>query len=97
MIITIDTNRDSPEDLRKAIKALIAILGDGSGSGYSGGSKNIFDSPGSGSGSDAAPAGNIFGNIFGDDSGSGSGAGTSEYGGSPAPSSSDEDAEVEIY
>lgn len=93
MIITIDTNRDSPEDLRKAIKALIAILGDGSGSGHYNSSKNIFDSPGSGSGSDAAPAGNVFGNIFGDDSGSGAGS----SGESSVPASSDEDAEVEIY
>jgi hypothetical protein len=93
MILTIDTNRDSPEDIRKAIKALMAILGDGSG--FSVGSKNIFDSPSSGSGpsSDAAPGGNVFGNIFGGDSGSEAGS----SGESSAPASSDENAEVELY
>ena len=95
MILTIDTNRDSPEDIRKAIKALLAILGDGSSSSSFGGSRNIFDSPSSGSGasSDAAPAGNVFGNIFGGESGSEAGS----SGESSLPASSEEDAEVELY
>ena len=90
MIITIDTSRDSIEEIRKAVKMLMALLGDSSSIG---GVRNIFDSPSSGSGSDAAPSGNVFGNIFGDNSGSEAGS----SGESSAPASSDEDAEVELY
>ena len=90
MIITIDTSRDSVEEIRKAVKMLMALLGEHSSLGSS---RSIFDSPSSGSGSDAAPSGNVFGNIFGDDSGSGAGS----SGESSAPASNEETPEVELY
>jgi len=88
MIITIDTSRDSVEEIRKAVKMLMALLGESSSIGSS---RSIFDSPSAGS--DAAPAGNVFGNIFGDNSGSGAGS----SGESSATASSEETPEVELY
>jgi hypothetical protein len=97
MIITIDTSRDSVEEIRKAVKMLMALLGEHSSS--IGSSKSIFDSPSSGSGSDAAPSENVFGNIFGDNSGTGAennGAGATELSSSTA-ASTEETPEVELY
>ena len=96
MIITIDTSRDSVEEIRKAVKMLMALLGEHSSS--IGGSKSIFDSPSPG----AAPAGegNIFGNIFGDNSGTGAesgGAGATGYGSGSTAASTEETPEVELY
>ncbi|MEM4282134.1 MAG: hypothetical protein QXU88_02650 [Candidatus Woesearchaeota archaeon] len=59
MQITIDTNRDSPEDIKKAIKALLAILG----SPISESLSKVLES----SNPIDAQQENIFGNIFGDE------------------------------
>ena len=63
MKITIDTNTDSREDIKKAIRLLLAVVGEGIGSSESS-SRNIFDSSSPSVEPGAGQQGNIFGSLF---------------------------------
>lgn len=70
MKITIDTSQDSHTDIKKAIKMLQSIVGEGPVYSNSH-SRNIFDDPSPGLGPSSEPAlvaeqdtGNAFANIF---------------------------------
>lgn len=71
MRIEIDTSRDSPEQIRKAIRLLSALVEHDASQG----SRNIFDSPSTGLFGNSAPSAeaqlgspvSAFGSLFSDD------------------------------
>jgi len=71
MRITIDTQSDSKDEIRKAIKLLLSLAGEGSVySNEPSGTRNIFDSSSptvpmtESQSAPAQPSGSIFGNLF---------------------------------
>ncbi len=89
MRIEIDTAKDTHEDIRKAIKLLMSLVGAGNiySNEPSSGVKNIFDDSSSMGGSEAPPS-NPFAAMFGGDA--------------PAPSAQsmkkpDDEPQIELY
>ena len=63
MILTIDTTRDSHLEIRKAIRMLMSLVGEGglhTNEPLQQNSRNVFENP-------AAETGSVLGALFGDD------------------------------
>lgn len=64
MKLTIDTTNDSKEEIRKAIRLLMSLVGDSPSYSNESSPSNIFDSPSSSVGGSEPQSGGLFGAMF---------------------------------